>query len=386
MTGHGEMTTGMERVRREKGDTWPKILRFNYEKYGDNRRALRHKHFGIWQPYTWKDYYVNVKYLALGLQSLGFEPGDKAIIIGDNAPEWYYAELAVQANHGASVGLYPDLVPSEIGYLANNSEARFAIVEDQEQVDKFLRVKDKLPLLKRIIYWNYKGLAHYEDDILVGYRRVLQLGEKYEADYPGGFERNVESGKADDVCALVYTSGTTGEAPKGAVHTYRTMMTGADHLLALDPWDENDNAVPFTPPAWMTEQWFWVGCHLLSASTLNFAEAPETQQRDAKETGPSIVFNRARLWESQAASVEARMIGADTVKRLAFRVLMPIGHRMADARFKNQALNLFQSVLYSFADIVLFRPIRKSLGLSNARICYTTGAVLSPDAFRFYHA
>ena len=380
------MTTGIEQVYREKGDTWPKILKYNYEKYGDNRRAMRHKHYGIWQPYTWKDYYLSVKYLALGLLSLGFEPGDKVLIIGDNAPQWYYAELAAQAIHGASVGLYSDLTPREIQYIAENSEARFAIVEDQEQVDKFLEIKDELPLLKKVIYWNYKGLAHSDDHMLMGYRQVLQRGEKYEEEHPGLFEQNVETGKADDVCALVYTSGTTGAAPKGAVHSYRTVRAGADYTLHLDPWHDNDNVLPYLPPAWMTEQWFGIGCHLLSASTLNFAEAPETQQRDTRETGPSIVFYGARLWESQAAMVQARILGAGGIKGFAFRLLMPIGYKMADLKLNKQKPDLFRKILYSLADIALFRPIRRSLGLSNARICYTTGAMLSPDVFRFYHA
>jgi long-chain acyl-CoA synthetase len=198
-----------------KGDTWPKILKFNYEKYGDTRRAMRHKHHGIWQPYTWKDYYGNVKRLALGLMSLGLEPGDKVLIVGDNAPEWYYAELAVQAGHGISVGAYSDLTPMEIRFIAGNSEATFVVAQDQEQVDKFLHIKDELPLLKKVVYWSYKGLKHYEDPILLGYREVLQLGEEYGGEHPGVFERSVESGKADDVCALVYTSGTTGKTPEG---------------------------------------------------------------------------------------------------------------------------------------------------------------------------
>ena len=133
------MVTGeMERVNIEKGDTWPKVLKYNHDKYGDSRRAMRHKRHGIWQPYTWKDYYLNVKYLALGLLSLGFEAGDKLLIIGDNAPEWYYAELAAQAIHGASVGLYADSIPPEIKQIGENSDACFAIVENQEQVDKLL--------------------------------------------------------------------------------------------------------------------------------------------------------------------------------------------------------------------------------------------------------
>jgi long-chain acyl-CoA synthetase len=380
------MTAEMEQVTREKGDTWPQILKYNHEKYGDNYRAMRHKHYGIWQPYTWKDYYQNVKYLSLGLVSLGFEPGDKLLIIGDNAPQWYYAELAAQANHGVSVGVYSDLVPSEIKYIAENCEARFAIVEDQEQIDKLLEIKDELPLLKKIIYWSYKGLAHYDDPLLIGYRQVLQRGEKWEEEHPGLFEQNVAAGKADDVCALVYTSGTTGAAPKGAVHTFRTMRAGADYYLQLDPWQENDNVIPYLPPAWMTEQWFGIGCHLLSGSILNFAEATETQHRDTRETGPSIVFYGARMWESQAAMVQARIRDADAIKRFVFRLLMPIGYQMADLKFQKKKPGLFWEILYSFADIILFRPIRVSLGLQNARVCYTTGAILSPDAFRFYHA
>ncbi|MBW2066787.1 MAG: AMP-binding protein [Deltaproteobacteria bacterium] len=383
---HKDMILTREQIYREKGDTWPKILKYNFEKYGDTRKAMRYKHYGIWQPCTWKDYYTCTKYLALGLISLGFEPGDRLIIIGDNAPEWYYFELAAQANHGASVGLYSESTPSEIKYVAENSEARFAVVQDQEQVDKFLEIKDQLPFLKTIIYWNYKGLAHYEDPILMGHRQVIEIGKEYEIEHPGLFEQNVQRGKADDVCAIVYTSGTTGDVPKGAIHTYGTLMSGALYCLILDPWSEKDSLVPHLPPAWITEQWFLVGCHLLSANTLNFAEAPETHQRDTNETGPSIVICGARIWESKAAMVHARILNADTIKKLAFRLLMPVGYRLVDKGFQKIRVGVFLKMLYAFASAVLFRPIKKSLGLLNARICYTTGGVLSPDVLRFYHA
>ena len=330
------MTNRMEQAYREKGDTWPKILKYNYEKYGDKRRAMRHKHYGVWQPHTWKDYYLNVKRLALGLLAFGFEPGDKVIIIGDNAPQWYYAELAAQANHGLSVGLFSELLPSEIKTIAENCEARFAVVEDQEQVDKLLQIKDALPLLKKVIYWNYKGLAHYDDQILVGYREALIQGKTFEAEHSGLFEQNVATGNADDECAVIYTAGTTGTVPKGAVHTYRTLRAGADYLLQLDPWFENDTVVPYLPPVWIHEQWIGIGCHLLSAGILNFAEASETQQRDSRETGPSIVFYRARLWESQAASVQARILGADAIKRFAYRLFMPVGHKAAELKYRRQ--------------------------------------------------
>jgi len=380
------MTTEMEQVDGAKGDTWPKVLTHNYEKYGDARIAMRHKRYGIWQRHSWKDYYRNVKYLALGLLSLDFRPGDKVLIVGDNAPQWYYAELAAHANHGASVGVHPDSTALEIKYFAEHSDVRFAVVQDQEQVDKFLEIKEELPLLEAVVYWSYKGLAHYDDPILVGYQQVVQLGEKLEETTPGLYEQNVESGSADDVCAIVYTSGTTEAVPKGAVHTFRTMKAGAEYYLHLDPWRERDNIVPYLPPAWMTEQWLAIGCHLLSASILNIAEGPETQQQDAREIGPSIVFHGARLWEDRAASVQARIRGADAIKRAAFRLFMPIGYARADLRFQQKNPNLLQRVLYVLGHVVLFRPLRDSLGLSRARICYSTGSTLSPDALRFYHA
>ena len=264
----------------QKGDTWPRVLKYNYEKSGDRRTAMRYKQYGIWQTYTWQDYYLNVKYLALALLSFGVKDGDKMLIIGDNAPEWYYAELAVQSIHGVAVGMYSDLTPPEIQYIAENSEARFAMVQDQEQVDKFLRIKDSLPLLQKLIYWEYKGLSNYNDPLLMRFSHALQVGREYEEAHPGIFEQHIESGKADDVCALVYTSGTTGTAPKGAVHSFETMRPGAEYHLYLDPCREDDNMVSYLPPAWITEQWFGIGCHLLSGSILNFPERPETQQQD----------------------------------------------------------------------------------------------------------
>ena len=376
----------IEQMFSEKGDTWPKVLKYNCERFGDTRRALRHKHYGIWEPYTWKDYYVQVKSLGLGLMSMGLEAGEKVLIVGDNEPQWYYADLAIQSAHGVVVGAYSDLTPREIQYLAENSEAGFAVVQDQEQVDKLLQVKGELPRLKKIIFWSYKGLAHYRDSVLIGFREVVERGEAYEREHPGIFEDSVESGKADDTCAIVYTSGTTGEEPKGAVHTYRTLRAGAEYHLRLDPWKEDDNIVPFLPPVWINEQWLALGCHLLSGCTLNFAEGPETQQRDAMEIGPSVVFRGARVWESQAAMVNARILSADPIKRFAFRLLMPLGTRMAETSHKRETPGLWQRMVYRVADFTLFDPIRHSLGLQKARICYTTGTILSAEVFQFYHA
>lgn len=375
--------TAIAQLQTHKPETWPQWLEFNCAKYGDRACALRHKWRGVWQPQTWKDYADQVKYLALGLLSLGIEPGDKGMIVGDTAPEWCYAELAIQANHGVAVGASPHLPLAELEYLATNSDARFAIVQDQEQVDKLLQIKTQV---RQVIYWNYKGLAHYDHPLLMGYRQVLERGKEYEQTHAGVYEQNVATGKADEVCAIVYTAGTTRAAPNGALHTYRTMRAGADHYLTLDPWKPTDHFVPYLPPIWITGQYLSIGCHLLSGCTLDFAESPETYRRDAREVGPTIVDLQPRQWENQRVAAQAEILGSDVLKRSVYRLCMPVGYRMADLRCAKQRPNLLQKSLYALASFVLFNPMRYRLGLSNARICYSSGGILNADASRFYHA
>jgi long-chain acyl-CoA synthetase len=366
-------------------DTWPKVLEYNFDKFADCK-AMRYKHYGIWQSYSWRDYYLNVKYLALGLLSLGFEAGDKLLMVGDNAPEWYFGELAAQSNRGISVGAYADISSDEIKYIAQNSEARFALVEDQEQADKLVQIQSELPHLQTIIYWKYKGLSSQSNPFLRGYREVLDQGRDYEKTHPQVFEKNVANGKADDICAIIYTSGTTGDAPNGAMHSYKTLKCVSDHYRHLDGWNQHDNLISYLPPCWITEQWLAFGCHLLSASTTNFAESAETQQQDIREIGPSTVVYSGRLWERQAGNVQARIQGTGGLKKLAYRVFMPVGFRMVDFKIKKQKPGWHWRALYFLANVVLFRPMRDSLGLPHVRICYSSGSVLCPDAFRFYRA
>ena len=376
----------VDQAYREKGDTWPKILTHNYGKYGYKRKAMRFKHHGIWQPVTWTDYYLDVKYLSLGLLSLGFSAGDRLLIVGDTAPQWYSAELAAQSNHGLAVGAGSDLTAAEIRYIAQDSEITFAVVEDQEQVDKLLEIKDKIPHLKKIIYWNYKGLSHYEDSLLIGYREVVRKGKEFEKEHQGIFETNVATGKPEDTCVIVYTSGTTGPVPKGVVHTYRGMMASTLAYLRNDPWFENDSIAPFLPPVWMLEQWFTIGCHLLSGCIMNLPEAPETRGRDAREVGTTIAFYGARFWESRSAMLRARVLDSHGIRRLAFRAFMPAGYRIADLSLQGNKPGILNIVLFYLGNIVLFRRMRESLGLSKVRIAYSSSAMLSPDALRFYHA
>lgn len=378
-------TTNVLGNRTNGGVTWPQVLRYNYRKFGKKHLAMRYKHHGIWYPITWEDYYLQVKYLALGLVSLGFQHDDKLLIIGDYAPQWNYAALAAQANHGLSIGLHPDLTTAEIAASARKTKARFAIAEDQEQVDKFLQIKDKLPSLEKVIFWKHKGLTGYHQPMLASIGQVMEDGQGYEKRHPDTFEEHISSGKAEEICAIIYTSGTTGD-PKGVIHTYFSTFHGAEYLLDLGPLRETDNIACYLPPVWMLEYLLSIGCHLLSGSILNFAEEVETQPQDLREIGPDLVYYNARQWESQAGTVQARVQGADVLKRSVYRWFISVGNRVADCRFQGRSPGLFLKMANVLGNVCLFRPIRDSLGLPRARICYTSGAVLSPDAFRFYHS
>jgi len=366
-------------------DTWPKVLDHNSAHFGAHAKAMRYKHDGIWQSYTWRDYLSNVKYLALGLLSLGFTAGSKLLIVGDNSPEWYFAEMAAQCNRGISVGLYSDLSAAEIEHIARDSEAEFAMVEDQEQADKILEIRERLPRLRTVVYWRYKGLNDYDHEGFVGLRDVLERGRRHEAEHPGAFEENILAGKADDVCAIVYTSGATGDAPKGALHSHRSLMAGAQRYYELDRLGPKDDLACALPPAWITEQWLAFGCHLLSGGTVNFAESSETLQEDLREVAPSVAFYSTRLWESLAGQVQARLRGAGFLKRTVSGWLMPVGQRIADARYEKRRPGLQWRLLNMVADLLVYRHIRDSLGLPHARVCYTSGSTLAPEAFRFFH-
>ena len=366
-------------------DTWPKRLQHNSARFGAGGKAMRYKRYGIWQSYSWQDYLQNVKYLALGLLSLGFGPGSRLLIVGDNSPEWYFAQMAAQCMRGISVGLYSDLSAAEIEYAARDCSADFAMVEDEEQADKLVQIRDRIPSLRTVVYWRYKGLSKHESETFIGLRHVLEMGRQYEMDHPGAFEENVAAGKAEHVCAIVYSSGATGEAPRGSLQSYRSLMWNSKCYVELDGLSDKDDLACSLPPCWITEQWLAFGCHLLCGGTVNFAEGAETQQVDMREIAPNVALYSSRLWESQARQVQARLRGASRLKRSASRLLMPVGQKIVDAQDEKRRSGLHLRLLDAFADLVVYRQVRDSLGLPRARVCYAYGSTLSPETFRFFH-
>lgn len=368
----------------ETAETIPQLIWRNCQKWAD-KPAVCVKRRGIWQSYSWREYYEKVKYFSLGLISLGFEPGDVVCIIGDNEPEWFWAEFAAQAAGGLATGMFVDSISSEVKYIASHSDSKFAVVNDQEQTDKFLEIKSELPLLKKVIYWDPKGLKNYDDPILISFNNVLEMGKEYEKSHPGLFEENVKRGKGDDKAFIYYTSGTTG-LPKGAVLTHKALINTARAFLSRFPLNENDDLVSNFPPAWVGDSFFATIPHLLTGARLNFPEEPETVAEDTREVGPDFVIYGPRQWESLVSSVQVKMADAGALKRFIYNLFMPVGYKIADLNFRNEKPDLFWRALHSIAHAALFRPLKDKLGLSSARFAVTGSSVLSLDSFRFIHA
>ncbi|HJX13473.1 MAG TPA: AMP-binding protein [Dehalococcoidales bacterium] len=371
-------------TRVEKRETIPQIIRSNYVRWG-RRTAMCMKMFGVWHRYSWQDYYENVKYFSLGLVSLGLARNDVVCIIGDNEPQWFWGEFAVQAAGGIATGVFVDSIPSEVKYIAEHSDSKFAIVNDQEQTDKLLEIKDGLPLLKKVIYWDPKGLRNYDDPALISFDEVIALGREYEKTHPGAFEETVESGRGDDIAFIYYTSGTTG-LPKGAILTHRALITTARGFVNRYPMDEHDDLLSNFPAAWVGDSFFATIPHLLTGAKLNFPEEPETVAEDTREVGPNFVIYGPRQWEGLVSEIQVKMVDANPLKRFTYNLFLPVGHKIADMKFDGKTPGLFWKILHGIAYLALFRPLKDRLGLSKVRFAVTGSSVLSLDTFRLIHA
>ena len=366
-------------------NTLPKLLKKNVEKYGDHRIAMRVKNRGIWQPFSWKDYYENVKYFSLGLISLGMKRGDKISILGENKPEIFWAELAIQAAGGTVVGIYTDCTPPEVKFFVKDSDSTFVVAHDQEQVDKLLHIKEELPLVKMVIYWDPKGLWNYNDPILTSFTEMLDLGKNYEKAHPGLFEENVEKGDGEEIALICYTSGTTG-MPKGAMISHKGLVTIAQAWRDVDHWSDQDRYVSFIPPGWIAEQAVGVTGQLVSGMEVNFPEEPETVQENIREIGPSILFFAPRLWENINRMIQAKITDTSALRRWIYRLFLPIGYKTAQYRSSQKGLGLFLKILYHMAHWTLFRPLKDRVGLSQIRCAYTAGSAVSPDILNYFQA
>ncbi|MDD2251465.1 MAG: AMP-binding protein [Dehalococcoidales bacterium] len=365
-------------------ETIPGLVLDNSLKKAD-RTAMCMKCFGIWQRYSWQDYYRRVKYFSLGLVQMGLKPRDVACIIGDNEPEWFWAEFAIQAAGGIATGSFVDSIPSELKYIMEHSGSSFAIANDQEQVDKFLEIKHELPSLRKIVYWDPKGLKNYDDPLLASFEQVTSLGKEYDEKNPGQFEDLVSRLQPDDTAFIYYTSGTTG-LPKGAMLTHRALIRTAQSFISRYPLTEKDDLISNFPAAWVGDSYFSTIPHLLTGARLNFAEEPDTIAHDTREVGPNFVIYGPRQWEGLVSEIQVKMMDAHWLKRFVFKLFMPVGYRMADFTLEGKKPPAKWKILYAVANLLLFHPLKDKLGLSRVRFAVTGSSVLSLDTFRFIHA
>ncbi len=365
-------------------DTFPKLLMSQYEKWRNNV-AMRKKDFGIWKEYTWRDAYENMRYLSLCFLHLGLQRGDKVAIIGENEPNWFWAEFAAQAAGGIMVGIYTDMVPAQVEFMFNHSDAIIAVANDQEQVDKFLEIRHKIPRLKKIIYWDPKGLRNYHDPLLLSYHEAIELGKSYEKEHPAAFEKSLRTGSADDIAALYYTSGTSGE-PKAGMVSHRALINSGRSFLEYNPLTNTDNLFSYLPAAWIGEGMFATAAHLTGAVILNFAEEPETVQEDMREIGPTVASYGPRQWEDMARTIQVRINESAAINRLLYRLFLKIGYKRVGLIEKGLKGNLFWRFLIKIADLLVFYPLRENFGLRNCKIATTGSAAMSVDTFRFWSA
>jgi long-chain acyl-CoA synthetase len=319
------------------------------------------------------------------LAKLGAKREDKVAIIGENQPEWYWGENAAQALGGIAVGLFVDAVPSEINYILSHSDATFVIAHDQEQVDKILEIKDELPLIKKIIYWDPKGLWFYDDPMLMSFEEVEKLGREFEKANGDFFEEEMAKGKKDDCAVICYTSGTTG-APKGAMISYHALLGTRQAWITADPSNEGEDYLSFLSPAWGTEQYLGIAGALYSKITINFPEAAGTVQDNIREVEPSVLFYGARQWEGIYAMIHVKMADAAKINRLVYHAMIPIASKYAHMKLNGKKIGPMWRLMSVLADITVGMPLRNKLGLNKIRYAYTAGAAISPDIISFFQA
>jgi long-chain acyl-CoA synthetase len=365
--------------------TIPKLFLQSAKKYWDKKVAMREKEFGIWIPITWKAYYENVKRIALGMVALGLEKEDKVAMIGDNRPEALWAEMAAMCVGGIGVWLFQDSLIDEVRYIIDHSDAKLMIGEGQEEVDKCLRIKDRCPKLKRMIWDDPKGMRGYEDPLLISLKEVMRMGEELDKKDPGLFEEMIMRGKGEDVCLLFYTSGTTA-LPKGALLTHYNMLTMGRNLMRVDPYFETDDFISYLPFAWIGEQMMSISCGIQAGSTLNFPEEPETAQENIREIGPHVMFAPPRIYEQMVRSVQVKYLDSTWSKRKVYELAMKIGYHVADLQFSKKRVPWHWKALDGLAYLGVYKKLKDHLGLSRIRYTYTGGAAMGPDHFRFFHA
>ncbi|WP_419715236.1 long-chain fatty acid--CoA ligase [Kiloniella laminariae] len=352
-------------------DTLPKILAFNAENYPD-AVALREKEFGIWNQFTWRDYHDHVARMSLGMAELGIVAGDTIALIGDNRVEWVWGEIAAHSCRAMSMGIYRDALEEEIAYLTDYTSPKIVIAEDEEQVDKFLNLEDKIPSVTHIVYCDPRGMRKYDDPRLISIEDLEALGQKLLDKDPTAYQNLVQATDTDDVAVLCTTSGTTSN-PKLSMWPHRAFLGHAAAYLRADPKTPEDEYLAVLPLSWVMEQMYSVAWNLIARMRVNFPEEQSTIMSDLREIGPTFVLLAPRIWELIAADVRAKMMDSSAWKQAAYEWGAKKGLAALEKGEKSLA-----------SEWLLMRALRDRLGFKNLKSAATGGAAMGPDTFKFF--
>ena len=363
-----------------KLDTFPKILRNNALIY-KGKPSVREKEYGIWQTLTWDDFYKRALILAKGLKDTGLKRGEKLAIIGDNRPNLYLSIAAAQILGAVPVPCYQDSVADELQYILEHAEVKIAIVENQEQVDKLLEIKDKLPLLKSIFYDDPRGLENYQKTDTLALDNILNLDNETDI----SLDEDIDNTAKDDISIMLYTSGTTGR-PKGVLLSYYNIISVTSVACELENTSFNDEVVAYLPMAWVGDNIFCVAQSYISGFCINCPESRDTLTIDMREIGPTYYFAPPRVWEGMLTQLMVRMQDAAKIKLWAFNYFMNIAKKWGNDILDKKKVPLLSRLLYALGYFFVYGPLKNNLGLTRVRIAYTAGEAMGPDTFLFYRS
>jgi long-chain acyl-CoA synthetase len=364
--------------------TLPRLLRRNAEQMA-GRPAIREKNHGIWQTFSWAQYWEEVRDFALGLATHGFHRGDKLAVIGDNRPSLYWAQVAAQCLGGTAVPMYQDSIASELVFVLNHAEVSVVVAEDQEQVDKILSLRAELPHLELVVYDDPKGLRHYSSSGLQSFADMQAAGREFGAANPGYVEAEIDNGDPDDLALLTYTSGTTGR-PKGVMLSHTNLLSSAAGFIAAEDIRATDELLCYLPMAWIGDSLFSLVLTLLVGFTCNCPERPQTVQRDLRELGPTIAIAPPRIWENMLTQLRVRAADSTPLKHRLFEFFRGLAERAEQRKGEGKQPLLIWRLGLALGEVLVYGPVRDQLGLRRARWVYTGGAPLGPDTFRFFRA
>ena len=364
--------------------TFPQLL-LKHAAERPDAPAMREKEYGIWQAHSWASMARLVEHIACGLHQAGLQRGEHMAIMGSNRPQLYATMLAAQSLGAVPIPLYQDAVGAECIFPLTNANVRFAMVEDQEQVDKLLEIRDRCPALAHIFFEDPRGLRNYEEPGLTSLAQLIEAGQRLAQSQPALFRAEVDKTLPDDVAAMFFTSGTTGN-PKGVVHTHKSLLDRAHAGAIFDKLSASEEVLAYLPPAWIGQNIFSYAQWLTCGYVVNCPENASTVTIDLKEVGPTYYFAPPRVFEGLLTSVTIRMEDAGRVKRKLFHYFMNVAKRVGPARMDGKAVGLADTWLYGLGNLLVYGPLRNNLGFSRVRVAYTAGEAIGPDLFAFYRS